>query len=221
MPEFVSGYPVALRDRIEVIANPVPITERRARPDLAGSHGRLTLLAAGRLVRQKRYDSLIKAFARIAGDHPAWDLRIFGDGPERESLGLLANRNGVAERVQLDPWALEVSRAYVSSHLFVMPSLWEGFPNALAEAMSHGLPAIGFRDAAGVAQLIVDGETGWLADGLDGEAALARVLSAAMADSSERARRGVRAAESMAVYTPEVQFDRWAQLLNTLMDKTR
>jgi GalNAc-alpha-(1->4)-GalNAc-alpha-(1->3)-diNAcBac-PP-undecaprenol alpha-1,4-N-acetyl-D-galactosaminyltransferase len=221
LPEFVSGYPVGLRDRIEVIANPVPSAKQRARPDLAASHGRFTLLAAGRLVREKRYDSLIKAFGRIGGEHPAWDLQIFGDGPERESLGLLANRIGLAERVQLDPWAPDVSRAYVSSHLFVMPSLWEGFPNALAEAMSHGLPAIGFRETAGVAQLIADGETGWLAAGLDDEAALARVLSAAMADDAERARRGARAAESMTAYAPELQFDRWARLLRTLMDEIR
>ena len=221
MADFVEGYPTSLRNRIEVIPNPVPVAERRAKPDQAGADGRFNLLAVGRLDGvQKRYERLVGAFARIVGDQPAWDLLIVGDGPKRESLHQLAARGGVAERVRWESWTSDVSGAYANSHLFVIPSLWEGFPNALAEAMSHGLPAIGFRDAAGVAQLIADGETGWLADGLDDEAALARVLSAAMADSAERARRGVRAVESMAVYASEAQFDRWAQLLNTLMDET-
>jgi GalNAc-alpha-(1->4)-GalNAc-alpha-(1->3)-diNAcBac-PP-undecaprenol alpha-1,4-N-acetyl-D-galactosaminyltransferase len=219
MPDFVAGYPASLRDRIEVIPNPVLVAERRARPNRPGADGRFNLLAAGRLDVQKRYECLVGAFARIAGDHPAWHLHIVGDGPKRETLRGLAARGGVAERVRFEPWTSDVSAAYASSHLFVMPSLWEGFPNALAEAMSHGLPAIGFRDAAGVTQLIADGETGWLADGLDDEAALTRVLSAAMADGAERARRGARAAESMAAYAPEAQFDRWARLLGTLMDE--
>jgi glycosyltransferase involved in cell wall biosynthesis len=220
MPDFVTGYPTSLRDRIEVIPNPVPVAERHARPNRAGRDGRLNLLAAGRLDVEKRYECLVGAFARIASDHPAWQLRIVGDGPKLEPLRSLAERSGVAGRVQLEPWTSDISGAYASSHLFAMPSLWEGFPNALAEAMSHGLPAIGFRDAAGVAQLIADGETGWLADGLDDEAALARVLSVAMTDGAERARRGARAVESMAPYAPEVQFDRWARLLGTLMDET-
>jgi glycosyltransferase involved in cell wall biosynthesis len=221
MADFVAGYPASLRNRIEVIPNPVPVAERRARPDRAGIDGRFELLAVGRLDGvEKRYECLVGAFARIAGDHPAWDLCIVGDGSKRDTLRRLATRDGVAERVLLESWTSDISGAYTSSHLFVMPSLWEGFPNALAEAMSHGLPAIGFRDAAGVAQLIADGETGWLAHGLDDEAALARVLSTAMADGAERTRRGTRAAESMAAYASEAQFDRWARLLGTLMDET-
>ena len=217
MADFVAGYPASLRNRIEVIPNPVPVAEHRAQPDRAGSDGRFNLLAVGRLDGvQQRYELLVGAFARIAGDHPAWDLRILGDGSKRDTLRQLAARGGVAHRVRLEPWTAHISRAYANSHLFAMPSLWEGFPNAMAEAMSHGLPVIGFRHAAGVAQLIAEAETGWLADGLDNEAALARVLSAAMADGVERARRGARAAESMAAYASEAQFDRWARLFGTL-----
>jgi GalNAc-alpha-(1->4)-GalNAc-alpha-(1->3)-diNAcBac-PP-undecaprenol alpha-1,4-N-acetyl-D-galactosaminyltransferase len=220
VPDFVAGYPASLRGRIEVIPNPVPVAERRAQPNGSGIDGHFNLLAVGRLEAEKRYECLVGAFAQIAERNPAWHLRIVGDGPKRETLRFLAAQGGVAERVHLEPWASDVSDAYASSHLFVMPSLWEGFPNALAEAMSHGLPAIGFRDAAGVSHLIADGETGWLADGLDDEVALARILSSAMADGAERARRGASAAESMVAYAPEAQFDHWARLLGTLMNET-
>lgn len=220
MPEFVAGYPASLRSRIEVIPNSVPVAVRHARPNQPGFDGRFNLLAVGRLESVKCYNCLIRAFARIAAGHPAWHLRILGDGTKREALRGIAVETGVGERVHFEPWRSDPSNAYATSHLFALPSLWEGFSNALTEAMSHGLPAIGFRDAAGVAQLIANGESGWLAEGLNDEAALARTLSVAMADGAERARRGACAAKSMAAYDPETQFDRWARLLGELMDLT-
>jgi glycosyltransferase involved in cell wall biosynthesis len=220
MPEFISGYPASLRDRIHVIPNPVVPAQGRAQPDEPTSGGRFNLLAVGRLDIQKGYEGLVRAFAHVANRYPCWQLRIVGDGALQESLRRLAAERGVADRVLLEPWTSSIHEAYKSSHLFVMPSRWEGFPNALTEAMSHGLPGVGFRDAAGVAQLIDDGKTGWLANGLDDEASLARVLAAAMSDRCERTRRGLRAAESMAVYAPEIQFDRWANLLKTLRPDT-
>ena len=81
-PDFADGYPVSLRDRIEDIPNPVPVASRHARPNEPNQNGRFTLLAVSRLDGvQKRLDCLLRAFARVAADYPAWDLRIIGDGP--------------------------------------------------------------------------------------------------------------------------------------------
>ena len=217
-PQFVDGYPASLRSRIEVIPNPVRPAARRASPGKPNADERFTLLAVGRLDRvQKRHDALVRGFARLAGNFPAWDLRIFGDGVAREELLRLADDLGVRHRVYLEKWTSDIFTVYANSHLFAMPSRWEGFPNALTEAMSHGLPAVGFRDAPGVAQLIADGETGWLADDSRDETALAQVLAKAMSAPAERVRRGSLAADSMANYPPEVQFDRWATLLDSIV----
>jgi GalNAc-alpha-(1->4)-GalNAc-alpha-(1->3)-diNAcBac-PP-undecaprenol alpha-1,4-N-acetyl-D-galactosaminyltransferase len=218
MPDFVAGYPASLKDRIRVIPNPVWIAERHAQPDMPDANGLFSLLAVGRLEAQKGYECLIGAFAEIAQGHPTWRLHIVGDGSKLETLRSLAAQRGVAERVQFEPWVSDVSGIYARSHLFVMPSLWEGFPNALAEAMSHGLPAIGFREAAGVTNLIAHGETGWLADGLINERGLARMMSEAMSDGAERVRRGASAAESMAAYDPPVQFDLWERLVRAVIN---
>jgi len=217
MPEFIAGYPDSLHDRIEVIPNPVPVALRKARPGLANEAGRFTLLAVSRLdAVQKCVDRLIVAFSLVAAHNPAWDLRIIGDGPERETLHRLASEHGVADRVSIAPAAADIFDVYVHAHLFAIPSLWEGFPNALAEAMSHGLPAVGFEDAAGVAELIRSGGGGWLAKGLEDEHALGAALDHAMADGEQRAHRGKLAAQSMAAFAPEAQFDRWAALLKSL-----
>jgi glycosyltransferase involved in cell wall biosynthesis len=222
MPEFIAGYPDSLHDRIEVIPNPVPVASHKARPAEAGNAGRFALLAVSRLDGvQKRLDRLIGAFSRIAVKHPAWDLRIIGDGPGQGDLCRLAAEHGVADRVLIEPPVTDIFDVYRQAHLFAIPSLWEGFPNALAEAMSHGLPAVGFEEAAGVAELIRRGG-GWLAKGLDDETTLAVALDHAMADNEERARRGNLASQSMSAYVPEIQFDRWASLLESMIpDKPR
>jgi glycosyltransferase involved in cell wall biosynthesis len=215
--DFVRGYPATLRKRIEVIPNPVSIPSYRAQPEQPSPAGRFTLLAVGRLDNvQKCLDKLVDAFAMIAERHPKWDLLIIGDGPDEAALRRLAASRGVGERVGLQNSTQNIFQAYTDAHLFALPSRWEGFPNALAEALAHGLPAIGFRDAPGVAQLITHGETGWLADGLADAITLAKVLDEAMASSPERARRGANAARSVACYTPEVQFRRWVKLIRSV-----
>jgi GalNAc-alpha-(1->4)-GalNAc-alpha-(1->3)-diNAcBac-PP-undecaprenol alpha-1,4-N-acetyl-D-galactosaminyltransferase len=217
LPDFVEGYPATLRGRIETIPNPVAKASSRARPEQPGPKGRFTLLAVSRLDRvQKRLHTLTEAFALIAPAHPDWDLLIVGDGPEKDALGRVAKDRGIAKRVRIEASAADISRTYAAAHLFVIPSRWEGFSNALAEALSHGLPAVGFRGAPGVAQLIADGETGWLADGADDANSLATVLDQAMADGPERGRLGANAVVRMEVYAPEAQFDRWANLIRAI-----
>lgn len=221
MPRFVAGYPTRLRKRIVAIPNPVPIACQVARPGVANTAGRFVLLTVSRLDSvQKRIDCLIKAFARIAGACPAWDLQIIGDGPEKARLQRIVIEGGLTDRVRIEPARAEIFDAYAQAHLFVIPSLWEGFPNALAEALCHGLPAVGFAEAAGVADLIGK-KSGWLAPGLDDEITLAQTLETAMADHAERARRGEQAKRHMAAFAPDVQFDRWAELLNNIAEGAR
>lgn len=217
--DYVSGYPVSLRRRMAVIGNPVGRAERLAKPDQPGANGRYTLLATGRLDSvQKRFDHLIVAFSALAASHPDWDLRIIGDGPQENQLRDMIARAGLQNRVSLEPTTPDIFSAYVQAHLFVIPSLWEGFANVLAEAMSHGLPAVGYRIADGVAQLVEDGSSGWLADGLYDPQALAAALSAAMDAGTERARRGEKASLAMAAYAPEIQYDSWADVIGSCLD---
>ena len=81
------------------------------------------------------------------------DLKIIGDGEARADLIRLLKNSKIQDRVTLLPSTLDIDSIYIESDLFVIPSLWEGCPNSLAEAMSHGLPAVGFN-VDGVKQLI-------------------------------------------------------------------
>ncbi len=216
MPEYASKYPSTLQKKIHTIANPVQPSDLRADIDKPDKNGQYTLLAVSRLdATQKRLSILVRAFSRISTFHPDWNLKIIGDGPDKRELQALTKQLGISKRIQFTQATDKIFKEYSSANLFVMPSLWEGFPNALAEAMSHGLPAVGFAEASGVSELISKAG-GWLAPGLDNEITLANTLSSAMGNSLERIRRGKKAASAMCEYNPDKQFDKWANLLNKL-----
>lgn len=216
-PEYIQGYPKSLRKHITCIANPVGAARSAARPELPGSDGRFHLLAVGRLdAIQKRFDCLIKAFSCVSHSRPEWDLEIIGEGEHEPDLRKLAADLGLTDRVTFHAPTAQIHDAYANAHLFVMPSRWEGFSNALAEALSSGLPAVGFRDAEGVAQLIADGSSGWLAGPGDETLALANALNQAMSNGDERRRRGMIAAQKMRKYEPEKQYRIWATLIERI-----
>ncbi len=98
-----------------------------------------TILAVGRLSHQKGFDVLLTAWQQTQDELPDWQLRIVGDGPQRLEL---EQRAAKLARVHFTGWLEQTNAAYAQSQLFVLSSRYEGFPNALLEAMSHALPCI-------------------------------------------------------------------------------
>jgi glycosyltransferase involved in cell wall biosynthesis len=207
-------YPAGLRGQVVTIPNPVPRANCFARPDEAGVDGRRRLLSVGRLGYQKNFGALIEAFALLAPRFPDWDLHVVGEGEDRAALEAhAASSPQLRGRVFMPGKTTAIDREYAAAHLFCLPSRWEGFPNALAEALAHGLPAVGFADCDGVPDLIEPGQNGALADGNGDASALARALALLMADSAKRAELSVGAVNSVAGYRPEEVFDLWEQTL--------
>src|SRR6185437_3279047 len=92
---------------------------------------------------------LIEAFASACGNDAGWQLRIWGDGPLREDLQRLVDGLELGHRVQLcgltdQPWA-----ALAVGQIFALSSDYEGFPNAMLEAMALGLPCVAFDCPSG------------------------------------------------------------------------
>ena len=113
----------------------------------------------------------------------------------------------------------DINALYASSHLFCLPSRWEGFPNALAEAFSYGLPVVGFDECAGVCDLIDHEKNGLLASGNGNAASLAEALRRMMGDADLRARMGNAGLASMKSYVPKVIFDKWDKLAKEVSDQ--
>lgn len=207
-------YPRRLQDLIVETPNPVPEALHHAKPEAPGADGRFTLLSVGRLSYQKNYETLVQAFARIADRFPLWDLKIVGEGENRSALQDAVTRLALGpDRIQMPGKTDKVAEAYSAGNLFCLPSRWEGFPNALAEALAHGLPAVGFEGCAGVPDLIDRGETGRLAPGNGSADMLADVLASLMAEHELRGQMGRKASTAMSRYRPEICFDRWETAL--------
>ena len=208
-------YPAYLRSRIVTIPNPVPQATCFARPDTPGTGCRWRLLSVGRLGYQKNFSVLVDAFAELAARFSDWDLRIIGEGEGRGPLeARIARLPEIKGRVFLPGTTSEVEAEYAAAHLFCLPSRWEGSPNALAEALAHGLPAVGFAGCDGVPDLIETGRNGALAAGNGDAAALADALAPLMADPGKRAELGSNAPASVAGYRPEEIFGLWEKVLH-------
>ena len=178
----------------------------------------LQLLAVGRLCAQKSYEVLIEVFAALAPRHPAWELVIVGNGEAQGRIAANIARHGLEDAGTTDaPRHGRYVPTYTGARpCFCMPSQWEGFPNALAEAMAHGLPAVGYRGCAGVRDLIVHGENGLLAEGNGNVQSLFETLDRLMADPIRRRRMEDAAMKSVQQYHPDLIFSRWEQLLRSV-----
>jgi glycosyltransferase involved in cell wall biosynthesis len=153
----------------------------------------LIIGCVGRCAPQKGQTVLISAFVGVARTDTI--LEIVGDGPLRQQLEAQAIRAGVADRVRFRGEIPHEDLPRVMSHwdLFAMPSLWEGFGLAAAEAMAMELPVIASR-VEGLAELIEDGVTGVLVPPGSPEELAAAILSLLDDEGRRRALgRGARA----------------------------
>jgi len=211
--DIARWFPHSLQRRIRVIPNPVP---RPAAATARPAQGeRRTLLAAGRLHPQKGFDLLLDAFARLAGSHPDWDLAILGEGPERGRLEAQAQALGLADRVRLPGALAPMDAHYLAADVFVLPSRFEGFPNALAEAMAHGVAVLAADCPGAVRDLVRPGVNGLLAPAED-VPALARALALLFDSPGERLRLGAAAREVARRFDEDAVLDQWEQLLRNL-----
>ncbi|MEW6676327.1 MAG: glycosyltransferase family 4 protein [Pseudomonadota bacterium] len=208
LQDYVAGYPGYLRGRIVSIPNPVRPATVLARPEgLPGA--RFRLLSVGRLSYQKNQSTLLEAFSRISAIVPDWQLVLVGAGEDEARLRTWVKERGLTERVVFTGAVRDVDTYYQEGHLFCLASRWEGFPNALAEAMAHGLPAVGFAECAGVGQLISHGRTGLLAEGNGSPESLAACLLTLMQDAERRKIMGREAVAAMAPFLPGHVHDQW------------
>ena len=167
------------KHRRKTVVIPNPIAASAIPPRFEGER-RHVVVGVGRLDPQKNFEMLIKAFAALPEKFSDYTLEIYGGGPLEKELQGLIDEFGISQRAKLMGVKKNVMHYISNVALYVMSSNYEGFPNALVEAMATGLPVISTNFPTGVAEDIVKDGNGIVVPVGDEKAlvsAMQRILS--------------------------------------------
>lgn len=201
------------RERLTTIYNPVDLARIAAESQLAPDEpwlapgGPPTLVAAGRLVPQKDFVTLLHALARVRRERPV-RLVVLGRGPLRERLAELADELGIGEALRMPGVVANPFAYFARAAAFVLSSAWEGLPNVVLEALACGCPVVATDCPSGPREILADGRHGRLVPVAD-PAALAAAILATLDAPPERTALRARAAD----FALERSADRYLEAL--------
>lgn len=176
------------------------------------------ILGIGRLGHEKGHDLLLRAFAKAKLSDDGWRLVILGEGEQREALSKLSADLGVSRSVEMPGHVRNVADWILRSSIFALPSRYEGFPNALLEAMQLGTACVSFDCPSGPSDLIEDGRNGVLVPPQDVDA-LSENLRKLARDEPLRqqlARESVKVAE---IFSRDRVYGLWMETLDSVYQR--
>ncbi|MFT4803187.1 MAG: glycosyltransferase involved in cell wall biosynthesis [Mariniflexile sp.] len=194
-----------------VISNPLPFNT-----DEKSSLMNKKILAVGKQSFQKGYDRLLESWEIVYRKHPDWKLEVYGN--PKQSLGLekKAKELGISKAVSFYPPVKDIQEKYKDSSIYLMSSRFEGFGMVLIEAMSFGLPCISFDCPYGPADIISDGEDGFLIEN-DNIEDFGRAIIKLIENEPMRKIMGVNAKENIQRFYPEIIVKQWDELFKSLI----
>lgn len=207
---LASGLP---RRRIVTTYNPVVIPELSERARAPVDHPWFetrsipVILAAGKLKRQKGFDTLIDAFARLRAQRPA-RLMVLGSGELHESLERRVRAAGIGCDVEFRGFVENPYPFMSAASLFVLSSRWEGLPGVLIQAMACGCPVVSTDCPSGPSEILQKGEFGALVP-VDDATALADAMARTLDHPPDSARLIGRAQD----FSLERSTSRYLELL--------
>lgn len=202
-------------NKVSVIPNPIiyqspypPSTTKEKR-----------VIAAGRLVYQKNFASLINAWKQVVDKHPDWTLEIYGEGGLKLELESLITKLNLKKHVFLRGRTTDIFKVMSNSSLFVLSSIYEGFGLVIVEAMSCGLPIISYACPCGPKDIITDGKDGFLVPCYN-EEILTQKICYLIENEKKRQNMGLNAIEKAQKYQTNIIIQQWMNLFQKLVNKT-
>lgn len=187
---------LSINSNILILPNPLSNIKEVWNPDFESKR----IICVGRIETQKNHKYLIDIFSQIKND--GWILQFVGDGSCRPELEEYVNALNMKNHVQFLGIRNDVHSLLSESTIFAFPSLWEGFPNALLEAMAVGVPSISNNCPTGPSEIIQDGVNGFLIDIGDMEE-FKRKLMRLMSDKELRVSLSANSKNGISNYSVE------------------
>ncbi len=213
--EYQIYLPDTFKGFCRVIPNIVPqVSDENTVFHKKAEHKKIIMVA--RLDGGKSQNIAIDIFASLAKKYPNWTLHFWGDGEVEPMLRKQITEYGLSARIFLHGRTSEPLTKMKEGDIFIFPSQYEGFPLALTEAMSIGLPCLGFAYCSGVNELIKNGVNGFLAENKD---EMAFQLEQLMQSFELRYKFGWQAHNDMKRYNKEIILEKWDKMIIDVMEK--
>ena len=193
-----------------VIPNSLPFF-----PEKPSTCNQKQVIFVGRLNEQKGLEYLIETWERVHQKHKDWILQIYGDGEQRDLLLHLIREAKLEDAVVVNQSTRQIMDKYLESSIFLLTSRFEGFGMVLIEAMACGVPVVSFDCPWGPADIIKNGEDGFLVEYLNTTEAAEKVVQ--LIESPElRMKMGIRARENVQRYSRNTVMKQWIELFYSL-----
>lgn len=204
--ELIKSYTIDPK-KCHVINNPItiPIADCTVQ---GSTNEEINFITVGRLSAEKGHKRIITTLASIDA---RFRYFIVGDGPLRNDLMKQVELYGLGNKVSIIKHSNNISDFLKISSFFLQGSYVEGFPNALLEAMAHGVPCIAFEAPGGTREIIIDGENGYLVkDEIDLKLAIEKAVD-------RHWNRELIKSKTMEMFSPKLIIEKYECVLNSIL----
>jgi glycosyltransferase involved in cell wall biosynthesis len=217
--EAKAWYSNSVGDASTVVI-PNAVNEDFIRPRYQGER-RKEIVAAGRLTDQKNFAMLLNAFSLITKKYPDYELIIYGEGPNRQTLSEQARELGISNKVYFPGYSLELGKKIEAASMFVLSSDYEGMPNVLMEAMALGLPCVSTDCPCGGPRLLIqDGINGILVPVGNAEA-MAEAMDKVLSNERFSVQLGQNASKIVERLCPNKIYHEWEQFFLRVLERRK
>lgn len=210
--------------KVYVMHNPLSYEPLSEEEFLSSFSHRKNILACGRLVPEKGFDKLIKAFANIADEFPEWEVNIAGQDMQNRNYSIvlkeMVKSYGMENRIHFIGFHKDMDNIMKQHSVFCLCSQHEGFPNVLSEALSMGMAVVSFDIVTGPREIIIDGLDGIIVENQNVDA-LTLGLRKLLSDENKRKTFGLKALEDIKRFSPSGIIDKWELMYENIIKRNR
>jgi glycosyltransferase involved in cell wall biosynthesis len=216
MPTYSLSFPDYIRQSIRAFPNPAFPKNLVSYPRSLNNSKKVILIING-FKANKNFITLLKAFKRLYSKFPNWEIKAVGKLPDEsqpyiQEIMKFIEVNDIRDKVVISGPTSDIFSEYAQADIHIIPSLSEGCPTVVLEAMSMGVPSIGYEDCPGTNALIQHEINGLLSSSDDRVTGLELVLNQLMSSFDLRERLGKQAFEDSKRFEPHNIYDQWEQL---------